>query len=309
MGNYPIYIKNKLMSIIDEMAQHPECYVKNPERDFTRNRKLNFKSVIEILLAIGGGSISKVLLKHFNYDSATASSSAFVQQRDKILPAAFETLLSKFINSLDNLKTYRCYESYNVFAHIEKKGFKYVFRVKDLNSNGIVPSLKSPDKDEFDTIVNLKLTRRQTNEIKTHPEIYKILNKKVTFDFFKQKDKEFFPISVRIVRFKISENIYETIMTNLDSSGFSTKDIKKLYHMRWGIETSFRELKYSLGLINFHSKKVEYIIQETFAKLVMYNFYEIITLQVVIKQKSTKQIPHLFCLLCSKINNLLKKIH
>ncbi|MBC8061048.1 MAG: IS4/IS5 family transposase, partial [Clostridiaceae bacterium] len=28
----------------------------------------------------------------------------------------------------------------------------------------------------------------------------------------------------------------------------------------------FRELKYALGLINFHSKKVEYIFQEIFAK-------------------------------------------
>jgi hypothetical protein len=376
MTNYPAYIKNKLMSIIDEMAQQRECYVKNPERDFTRNRKLNFKSVIEILLSIGGGSISTELLKHFNYDAVTASSSAFVQQRDKILPSAFELLLDKFTNSFDNLKTYhgyrllavdgsdlniahnpkdiesycqtspdskgynilhlnamydlcnklyidasiqaytqmnecravidmvnrskitekaiiiadRGYESYNVLANIEKRGFKYAIRVKDLNSNGILSSLKLPAKYEFDTIINLKLTRRQTNEIKAHPEIYKFLPKNVTFDFLKQKDKEFFPISIRVVRFKISEDSYETIMTNLDSSEFSTEDIKKLYHMRWGIETSFRELKYSLGLINFHSKKVEYIIQEIFAKLVMYNFCEIITLHVVIKQKSTKHV-------------------
>jgi len=374
MTNYPDYVKNKLMSIVEEMAEHPEYYVKNPNQDFTRNRKLTFKSVIEILLCIGGGSISKELLKHFNYDATTASSSAFVQQRDKILSSAFEILLDKFTNSFDNLKTYlgyrllaidgsdlniahnpkdfdsycqsspdsigynilhlnamydlcnklyidasiqaykqknecraltdmvdrfkitekaifiadRGYESYNVFAHIEKKGFNYAIRVKDLNSTGILSSLKLPVGDEFDTIINLKLTRRQTNEIKAHPEIYKFLPKNVTFDFLNPKDKEFFPISFRVVRFKISENSYETIVTNLDSFEFSNEDIKQLYHMRWGIETSFRELKYSLGLINFHSKKVEYIIQEIFAKLVMYNFCEIITLHVVIKQKSTK---------------------
>ena len=65
-------------------------------------------------------------------------------------------------------------------------------------------------------------------------------------------------------------------------------DMVECSNMRCGIETSFRELKYSLGLINFHSKNVEYIIQEIFAKLVMHNFCEIITLHVVIKQKSTK---------------------
>jgi hypothetical protein len=58
--------------------------------------------------------------------------------------------------------------------------------------------------------------------------------------------------------------------------------------MRWGIETSFRELKYAIGLINFHSKKMECIAQEVFAKLTMYNFCEIITLNVVITYKQRK---------------------
>ena len=109
MINYPDFVKNTLMNIIDEMAQDPEYYVKNPNKDFIRNRKLNFKSVIKILLSIGGGSISKELLQYFNYDTDAASASAFVQQRDKILPATFEVLLNKFTNSFDNLKTFQGY--------------------------------------------------------------------------------------------------------------------------------------------------------------------------------------------------------
>lgn len=31
------------------------------------------------------------------------------------------------------------------------------------------------------------------------------------------------------------------------------------YHLRWDIETSFRELKYALGGISFHSKKDDFI--------------------------------------------------
>ena len=58
--------------------------------------------------------------------------------------------------------------------------------------------------------------------------------------------------------------------------------------MRWGIETSFRELKYAIGLVSFHSKKVEHITQEIFARLVMYNFCELIAMHVVIQQKDTK---------------------
>ena len=58
--------------------------------------------------------------------------------------------------------------------------------------------------------------------------------------------------------------------------------------MRWGIETSFRDLKYTVGLLHFHSKKVEYILQEIFASLIMYNFSELITSHVVVKQKNRK---------------------
>lgn len=50
-----------------------------------------------------------------------------------------------------------------------------------------------------------------------------------------------------------------------------------MYAMRWGIETSFRELKYSVTLLHLHSKKVDFIYQEVFAKLIMYNFYQMIT--------------------------------
>ena len=58
--------------------------------------------------------------------------------------------------------------------------------------------------------------------------------------------------------------------------------------MRWGIETSFRDLKHTLGLLHLHAKKVEFILQEIFAKLTMYNFCELITQSVVIQQKQKK---------------------
>jgi IS4 transposase len=82
----------------------------------------------------------------------------------------------------------------------------------------------------------------------------------------------FYPIKLRVVRFKISDDSFETIITNLDSEKFPPNKIKELYHLRWGVETSFRELKYAIGLISFHSKKVEHITQEIFARLVMYDY-------------------------------------
>ena len=49
-------------------------------------------------------------------------------------------------------------------------------------------------------------------------------------------------------------------------------NIRECYHWRWGIEISFRYLKHAAGLLHFHSKKPEFLQQEIYASLVMYNF-------------------------------------
>lgn len=208
----------------------------------------------------------------------------------------------------------RGYESYNVFAHIEQKGWNYVIRVKDIMSNGILSALKLPDEDEFDVNIHRILTRKQTKIIRINPEIYRFIPKTSTFDYLDLLVNQFYPITFRVVRFKIADDTYETLITNLDSEKFPPQKIKKLYQLRWGIETSFRELKYAIGLVSFHSKKVEHITQEIFARLVMYNFCELITMHVVIQQNGTKHsyqvnftraiqvCKHYFKYLNSKVN-------
>ena len=111
----------------------------------------------------------------------------------------------------------RGYESYNVFAHIEKKGWKYAIRVKDIMSNGILSALKLPDEDEFDVNINIILTKKQTKETKSNPETYKFVPKTSTFDYLDLHINKFYPITFRVVRFKITDYTYETIITNLDS--------------------------------------------------------------------------------------------
>jgi ribosomal protein S18 len=91
------------------MSESPEHYVKNPGKDFTRKRKLYLKKMLQLLISMGGNSINKELLESTDYDVNTATSSAFVQQRDKILPRAFEYLLHKFTQSYSNIKKYRRY--------------------------------------------------------------------------------------------------------------------------------------------------------------------------------------------------------
>lgn len=184
----------------------------------------------------------------------------------------------------------RGYESYNVMAHIQQKGWKFLIRIQDfLTSRGIAAGLTLPDKDEFDIPIDLSLTTRSTNEVMRlckDKNRYRYIPSSLVFDFLPKKNSKhdptiFFTLHFRIVRFKIAEGTYETVLINLDPLTFPQKELKKLYNMRWGIETSFRELKYTVGLLYFHAKKVEYIYQEVFAKLIMYNFTELITSPII----------------------------
>ena len=185
----------------------------------------------------------------------------------------------------------RGYEAYNTLEHISRKGWKYLIRIKD--SNGIISPLPLPEGD-FDLPVQLFLTRKQNKNVKAlqkeFPGIYRFLPVPVHFPFLPADSSVFYPFSFRIVRFKISDDSTETLITNLDADTFPAEELKRLYHMRWGIETSFRQLKYTVGLSLFQSKKVEYITQEVFARLTMYNFCELITSHVVIQKKRRKYV-------------------
>ena len=141
--------------------------------------------------------------------------------------------------------------------------------------------LELPQTAVFDMDINLILTRNQTKSKKQAGSINSCQQYKLLCIIFAIGSKEDYPISFRIARFKIADDSYETVITNLDRFCFSAEKLKELYHLRWGIETSFRELKYAIGLTSFHAKKVDYIKQEIFARLTLYNYCELITTYVV----------------------------
>ena len=189
----------------------------------------------------------------------------------------------------------RGYESYNNLAHIQEKGWNFLIRIKD-GTAGIASGLALPATDEFDVPFHLKLINKQSNEVKEllrDKNHYRHITNAIRFDYLPRTSRKhdpavFFELHFRIVRFPIPDTACETIITNLDASAFPLHDIKRLYAMRWGIETSFRNLKHTLGLLHLHAKKVEFVLQEIFAKLTMYNFCELITQSVVIRQAQKK---------------------
>lgn len=95
-------------------------------------------------------------------------------------------------------------------------------------------------------------------------------------------------LSFRIVRFPLSESSYGCVVTNLPAGEFPPGQIKKCYSARWGGETSFRKLKYTIGLSNFHAYKPEYIKQEIWARMIAYNITEALVSHTVIEEKERK---------------------
>ena len=179
----------------------------------------------------------------------------------------------------------RGFENYNLFAHVEERLFDYVIRVKDITSNGILSGLELPDAPEFDVTKRIVITRHSTGPAAIMPGVYKYFSKKYRFDYIENSKCPDYEMHIRFVRFQLSETNYEVLATSLPEETFSVMDLKELYQLRWGIETGFRELKYILGLAAFHSKKENSILQEVFARLIMYNFSMCIIQKVSIKEK------------------------
>ena len=157
----------------------------------------------------------------------------------------------------------RGYEGYNNIAHLQEKGWKYLIRIKD-GSKGIASGLNLPNADEFDLPVELGFTRRQTKNVKNlcsaEPNKYKWIPSSVVFDYLPAANRKhdpitFYKLTSRIVHSQLSDTSFGTVITNLNPLAFPPEALKLLYARRWGIETSFRQLKYTLGLVHFHAKK------------------------------------------------------
>ena len=340
--------------------------VYDPDKDFSRNRKLDMETLIKTIVFSSGKPIREELYDFFDYSNDTASSSAFVQQRAKLKPEAFEYVVKELNKAYPCTETYkgyrliavdgsdlcisyeindtetyiphgdqkgynlihinsaydilnkryvdtiirgnrhpgeqysmytmaerfednaifiadRNYPTWNTMEHIIKAGQKFLIRVQDINSgSGLLKKFNLPDS-EFDLDVDTILTTKLT-VVKANPDKYRYLSSASTFDFI-SKDNPYYPVKYRVVRFKIDgAEEFESIITNLDREKFSPGEIKKLYNLRWGIEISFRHLKYSVDLSAIHARKRNSIRQEIWARILLYNLC-MIMIQEAIKHK------------------------
>ena len=117
----PNIIRKKLMDTISDMKQHPEEFVMNPGRDFTRNRRLPFEDTILLTMSMQTSSLDGEIANFWfarhpeNSDASNPlycpTKSAFVHQRGKLTEKTFPELLRRFNQTVpvcSKFKGYHC---------------------------------------------------------------------------------------------------------------------------------------------------------------------------------------------------------
>ena len=372
-------IKFLFRDAIFYVVSHMTPFLADPDKDFTRRRKLPPETLISFLVSQGASSTGNELDGFFDFHCNAPSPSAINQQRDKLKPQVLEEVFHQLLLSLlkldppspyrflaadgssfsffstpklapdeyfvsgghsakgfysvhlnalydlnshtymdaviqpvhfkdeskafctmvDRLETLegtsdifiadRGYCSYNNMAHVLEKNQFFLFRSKDVNVRGIAGHLPLPKQGSFDLCLDIVIKRSHSRKIKASGDYVTFVGAASAFDFLPYGSLDTYTLPVRVVRFPLDDGSYECIMTNLPADEFTAQDIKRLYFSRWGTETSFRKLKYTIGLGSFHSYKPEFIKQEIWAKLIAYNLTEtVINHTVVETRKNTK---------------------
>lgn len=134
------------------------------------------------------------------------------------------------------------------------------------------------DDTKFLIRLNKKYLKPEQNSMETSDEKIEIKYQYDRIRNYKDKDEEFYnyyesgnTIRVRMVNVELPTGEIETIVTNIEKGKLLSEDISKIYQLRWGIETSYHELKESMQVTNISSSKDTIIKQEIYSQMTMYN--------------------------------------
>ena len=108
-------LKTTLDNCIAELEEIHFMFCKNPESDFTRNRKLSFHDYIQLMLQMQSKSVSNEILDFYEHSLSAPSKSAFTQQRYKLQPEGWNFLFHAFAEQCRALSD-NLYHGYRLLA-------------------------------------------------------------------------------------------------------------------------------------------------------------------------------------------------
>ena len=151
------------------------------------------------------------------------------------------------LEELDKMKTSkelvlmdRGYPSAELLNDIDSYGFKYVIRC----SNELIKCMKTKGND---CIIDHKFSNGRTARI-------------------------------RIIKLRLDNGEVEILLTNLYGKQFTTEDFREIYHMRWGIEEKYNDLKNKLEIENFAGNSEIAVLQEFYATMFLSNIASMMAL-------------------------------
>lgn len=264
-----------------------------------RNQKLPPATLIKFLIAAEGGSLAKELHRA----GIDATPAAVSQRRRQIPPAVFRKVFLDFTSSSAYGQQNHGYKGYRVLAcdgtainmardpgassfvcnNSAPKGYNQLhlsplFDIYDRTYFDAVIQ-PAPHKDEPGALVEMvkrnDFNRRTIIVLDRGYESYNVMA------HLMNTPNVYFVLRVKHNHSAMRE-IARLPMLKLDCD--IVDDLKEIYHRRWGIETSFRDLKYSAGLVNLHGKRDDFVEQEIYAALTAFNFTSRIVQETVVQQ-------------------------
>lgn len=114
---------------------------------------------------------------------------------------------------------------------------------------------------------------------------------------------------LRIVRFNLENQKEEIIVTNIFDESYSAEDFKYIYHLRWGIEEKYNDLKNKLQIENFSGTNEIAILQDFYATMFLNNMAAILMSDYadeIEERYNTKELKHKYKMNVSMTISLLK---
>lgn len=158
----------------------------------------------------------------------------------------------------------RGYFSYLTIYLLIRKNIKFVMKARDLPWSQ--EFIKSGRKQQTVRIIPARATSVYSNR-----------------DWRKEPVKE---LEVRLVRFDHPDGTVDVLVTNLTSTEkFTCTDIIRLYRLRWPVETAYGIYKNEEALELFSSFRLEGILQDFHAAVILFNLASILAMDCDIKNK------------------------